>query len=363
MKVDFLVVGSGLTGATIARALADRGREVLVLERRSHTGGNVHDHVHASGVRIQTYGPHYFRTDSEQLWEYVNRFAKFVPFRARVAALVDGRLVSWPLGASTVRRMAGEGWTPAFVGTPRNFEEACLAMMPRSVYEKCVKGYSEKHWGCPARDLSASLAGRFDVRADDDPSFTRHRFQGLPAGGYAAWIEKMLEGIPTELGYNFLEDRARFTPRRLLIFTGAIDEFFGFRLGRLKYRGQVREHRYLPDTDVVQVCPQVNNPQWEGGPHLRTLEWRQMMSAEDSSKIRGTVLTTETAFSPENPDEYEYPFPDAVSQELYRRYADLAAALPGMLACGRLGEYRYLDMDTAIERAQSIASRILDANG
>ena len=174
---DYVVVGSGLTGAVIARLLADAGREVLVVDRRPHPGGNVHDTVRQGGIRVHTYGPHYFRTNSESVWRFVNRFAHFYRYEAVLASLVDGRYERWPVAAEYIRRTVSDAWQPAFSGTPSNFEEASLAMMPESVYRSFVKGYTEKQWGVTARSLSADLAGRFDVRTDDDLRLKRQRHQ------------------------------------------------------------------------------------------------------------------------------------------------------------------------------------------
>lgn len=359
MEVDYLIVGSGLTGATIARTLTDNGLRVLVLERRAHLGGNVFDHHHPSGIRVHTYGPHYFRTSSEELWRFVARFAELYPYEACVKSLVDGRHESWPIAGSYIRRVVGERWEPGFTGEPANFEEASLKMMPRPVYEKFVKGYTEKQWGVPARALSARLAGRFDVREDDDPRLFRKRFQGIPRDGYATLMRNMLAGIPVLLNVDYLAHRQEFGARKLLVFTGPIDELFRFDLGRLVYRGQRREERYLPDVDWYQPSGQVNNPDPANGPSIRTLEWKHMLPPETAERIRGTVITTETTVTPSEPDHYEYPFPDDANQALYARYRERAASLDRTLVCGRLGEYRYYDMDQAIGRAQLLAAKIL----
>ena len=277
MHTEYLVVGSGLTGAVIARTLVDAGHRVLVVDRRAHLGGNVHDHVHASGIRIHTYGPHYFRTNDDGLWAFVNRFARFYPYEAALQSLVDGRHENWPIAGSYIRRVIGESWAPEFRGRPENFEEASLAMMPRLVYEKFVKGYTEKQWGVPARALAAELAKRFDVRDDDEPRLMRHRYQGIPEDGYAGLMRAMLTGIPVLLNVDYLRHRAEFSASHRLVFTGPIDEYFDFDHGRLTYRGQRREHEYLPDVDCAQPCGQVNNPDPANGPHIRTLEWKHMM--------------------------------------------------------------------------------------
>jgi UDP-galactopyranose mutase len=360
LAADYIIVGSGLTGAVIARALADAGREVFVLERRSYLGGNVHDHAHPSGIRIHTHGPHYFRTNSERIWDYATRFSPFYRYEAALVSLVDGRHENWPIAASYIRQHAGAAWKPEFTGTPRNFEEAALGLMPRVVYEKFVKEYNEKQWGVPAHALAADLCKRFDVRHDDEPRLKPDcQHQGIPEVGYAEWMRRMLAGIPVLLGFDYLRERHDVHARRLLVFTGPVDEYFEFDLGRLIYRGQRREHRYLADDDFAQPCGQVNNPMHANGPHLRTLEWKHLMPAADAAKIKGTVLTTETPYTPSDPSEYEYPFPDRANGELAEAYRFRASLLEKVLICGRLGEYRYFDMDQAIARALVLAAKIL----
>jgi UDP-galactopyranose mutase len=362
MTLDYLIVGSGLTGAVIARMLADANRSVLIFERRSHVGGNVHDHPHESGIPIHTYGPHYFRTNCEKLWRFVNRFARFRRFEAVLKTYVDGCYENWPIAGTYITRVAGENWLPSFNGKPSNFEEASLSMMPWLIYEKFVKGYTEKQWGVPAKLLSSDLARRFDVRKDDEPRLMRHRYQGLPEQGYAAFTQELLRGIPVILNCDYVRNRNDLNTRAMVIYTGPIDEYFGFDLGRLKYRGQRREHEYLPDVDWVQPCVQVNNPDPANGAHIRTLEWKHMMSPKQMRQIRGTVVTRETTVTPSDPNDYEYPFPDQANAKLYHAYAERARAMPNLLICGRLGEYRYYDMDQAIARAQMLANRILGCN-
>jgi UDP-galactopyranose mutase len=361
MRLQYLVVGSGLTGAVIARELNDAGCSVVVVERRSHLGGNIYDHVHPSGIRIHTYGPHYFRTDDADIWRFVNRFCSFYTYEPAIKSLVDGAYQNWPVSASYIHQSVGEAWRPAFDGDPSNFEEAALAMMPRVVYEKFVKGYSEKQWGIEARMLEAGLAKRFDVRADDDPRLMRHRHQGIPDLGYAEFMRTLLKGIRLILNFEYLQHRTALVPSQLTVFTGPIDEYFGHDMGRLKYRGQKRTHSYLPDVEWAQPCGQVNNPEHDRGDHIRTLEWKHMMPKAFAERIRGTVVTKEETVTPDDPNNYEYPFPDEANARLYRAYRERAAAIPSLLVCGRLGEYRYYDMDQAIARARSLAKRLLAA--
>lgn len=359
MQVDYLVVGSGLTGATIARLLHDAGREVLIVERRAHHGGNVHDHLHPSGIRIHTYGPHYFRTSSARIWAFVNRFATFYPYVASLKSYVDQEYANWPVNRSYIAKTIGKSWQPAFQGSPTNFEEAALGIMPAAIYHKFVKPYTEKQWGVPAHLLSPDLATRFDVRDDDDPRLKQHKYQGIPSEGYSTFMNNLTAGMPTWCNYDYLQQRSALKARKQLIFTGPIDEFFGFDLGKLKYRAQKRTDEYLADTYFFQPCGQVNNPSPLHGPHIRTLEWKHMMPPAQTTGIKGTVITRETPFTPVDPNQYEYPFPDQISKALYRAYRQRADAMPNLCICGRLGEYRYYDMDQAIARALVLAEKIL----
>lgn len=350
---EFLIVGSGLTGACIARELVDAGRTVLVLERRDHLGGNVHSHSR-EGFQVHTYGPHYFRTSSEKIWAFVNRFARFRPFQAEVQTRVDGQLERWPIHRKYLERLPEQA---LFCGTASNFEEATLSQIPRAAYHKFIEGYTQKQWGVPPRELEAELARRFTIRENGDTRLKTSTYQGLPEGGYADFMARILEGIPVRLGVDFLGHRDEFQASHKIVFTGPIDEYFDFELGRLPYRAQRREHIYLPQVDQFQPVVQVNEPELSV-PHTRTLEWKHMMV--DTSPLRGTLITRETPFTPQQPDRYEYPFPARKAQQLYQQYREKSALDPKLLVCGRLGEYRYYDMDQAIGRALTLARRLLE---
>ncbi len=361
MSPDYLIVGSGLTGATIARQLHDAGHSVLVVEQRDHVGGNVADVTHPSGIRMCRHGPHYFRTSSERIWEFAARFAEFEPFEAVVKTRVNGEIENWPIAASYIRRCVSADWTPEFAGSPANFEQAALSMMPRVIYERFVKGYTEKQWGVSATALAADLCRRFDVRTDDDPRLTPGKtHQGMPIEGYSRWVESMLAGVPVLLNFDFLSQREAFRPRLRTVFTGPIDAFYDYRFGRLAYRGQRRVTWFLPDLPQAQPCGQVNEPD-SRVPYVRTIEWKHMLPREWRAQLRGTLLTREIPSDAERLEELEYPFPDAWNQATYERYRALAEADERVLICGRLGEYRYYDMDQAIGRALRLAERLLEA--
>ena len=277
MNTEYLVIGSGLTGSVIARILFDNECGVQVIERRNHIAGNVHDHVHVSGIPIHSYGPHYFRTNSDDLWRFVNRFSSFRPYVARVLTLVDGQCEHWPVVNSYIKRVAGTDNPPIRIRKPRNFEEAALNLMPQVIYEKFVRGYTEKQWGIAAIYLAPELVRRFEVREDEDTRLFRHRYQGIPTNGYTEFVRRMLDGIPLLLNVDYLRHRNVLTASCKIIFTGPIDEYFDFDLGRLAYRGQQREHTYHPNAGFLLDCAQINNPDPALGAHIRTLEWKHMM--------------------------------------------------------------------------------------
>ncbi|HLJ20262.1 MAG TPA: FAD-dependent oxidoreductase [Stellaceae bacterium] len=357
MESALVVVGSGLTGATIARLARDAGYSVTVVERRAEVGGNVRDQRHASGIVLHPFGPHFFRTGSDRIWKFVNRFASFRPFAAELKTMVDGAAEDWPVTAEYIERVCGTRWSPAFSGEPANFEEASLAMMPRLVYEKFVRGYTEKQWGVPAASLDTSLATRFEIREGSDRRLKTSAYQGLPSIGYSAFMDAMLTGIDVRRGVDFLAHRSELSGCRLTVFTGPIDEFFGFDLGRLQYRAQRRRHRWHGDIAFKHATVSTNFPDPASGAFIREIEWKRMMPADEAAGIAGTLVTREYPFSPEHPDQYEYPFPSDPNRRLYERYAERARAFPDLLLCGRLGEYRYYDMDQAIARAITLFER------
>lgn len=318
----FTIVGSGLTGAVIARRLHERGEKVIVLERREEIGGNVADYQ-VDGTFIHRYGPHLFRTNSQRIWDFVNRFTTFTEYKHRVHTLAAGEIRPWPCAVSK----------PAFMGVPQNFEEACLAQMSRVSYEKFVKGYTEKQWGCDAKSLSPSLCKRIEPN-DTGYLFPNHKYQGIPTWGYSAMVGNMLRGI--EVKVNTPWDGSK---HHHLIFTGGIDAYYNYDLGKLRYRSQ---RRVLEPGRAF--CAQLNYAD-ASEPRIRTIGWSHITGG------RSDLVTHET---PQEGGE-EYPYPDDENAQLYAEYA---ARPTKAIICGRLGEYRYLDMDQAIGRALKICDSL-----
>lgn len=341
MTTDILIVGAGLTGATIARLLTDTGAAVRVIDSRPEVGGNCHDQVHPCGLRFHTHGPHYFRTNSERIWSFVNRFAEFLPWEARVRTESGGEMLEWPLHRQ-------HEWGTGFVGTPANFEQAALAHMPEAVYRKWIKPYTEKQWGCPADQLDAGLAKRFDVRTDGDTRLSRAKWQGIPKDGYTAMIARMLEGIEVRTSTPFEpSDDGMY-----VVYTGPIDAYFGYSLGRLRYRTQRRLVR-LSRKRLPAV--QVNHPGADTA-SIRTIDWSHLPGQPAGEY---TILTDEFPDDASDAGECEYPFPDAQNAMLYAQYRAMANEIDNVTICGRLGEFRYYDMDICIARSMEIAADFL----
>jgi UDP-galactopyranose mutase len=359
IKADFIIVGAGLTGSTIARILTDHDQNVIILDRKNHAAGNVYDYRHESGAMIHKYGPHYFRCGSEKIWNFLNRFTEFYNWSASLKSKVGDEYLSWPVNVDYINKIVGEDWA-LFKGEPSNFEEVCLSRMPRHIYELFIKGYTEKQWGVKATDLDKDLAVRITINKSNVNSLTpNHKWNALPRNGYTEMVKNMIDEIPLELEFDYLQNKEKVVANKMIIFTGPIDEFFGYKYGKLKYRGQNRRIEHLENVDQYQPSVQVNYPNAED-PRIRTIEWKHLMHPDEKNKVKGTLLTHETPFTPENSVNFEYPFPDKINKNLYEQYKADAEKLDNVLICGRLGEYRYYDMDQAIGRAMKLASEIME---
>ncbi len=352
---DFLVVGAGLAGCTIAERLAvELGATVLVVDKRSHVAGNAYDPLDASGLRRHAYGPHVFHTSSPTVVDYLSRFTAWRPYEHRVLARVRERLVPIPINRTTLNRLfelnLSESQAAAFLasraeksGPIDNSERAILSSVGRELYELFFRGYTRKHWGLDPSELDASVCGRIPVRTGDDDRYFSDSFQAMPRDGYDALCARMLDrpGIETALGASFEAIDARVSFDRL-IYTGPIDEFFGFRYGKLPYRSLRFEFETKP-VEWHQSVAVINEP-GEAVPFTRTVEYKYLTGQAHPH----TVISRE--FPSSEGDPY-YPIPRPDNRALYGRYAKLAASERHVTFVGRLAEYRYYNMDQVVASA------------
>ena len=359
---DYLVVGAGLFGAVFAHEAKKAGKRVLVVDKRSHVAGNVYTET-VEGIHVHVYGAHIFHTNDEAVWRYVNTFAAFNRFTNAPVANYRGELYSLPFNMYTFNRMWGvttpeeaarelERQRGEITGEPRNLEEQAISLVGRDVFEKLVKGYTEKQWGRDCRELPAFIIRRLPVRLTFDNNYFNARFQGIPIGGYTPMVEKLLSGIEVRLNTDYLEDRAALDALAdEVIYTGPIDAFFGYRLGPLEYRS-VRFEAELLDMPNFQGNAAVNYTDRET-PWTRIIEhkWFEFGKDEQGNDLPKTVISREYSSEWKPGDEPYYPVNDAKNDALCREYRLLAAREARVTFGGRLGEYRYYDMDQVIAAA------------
>lgn len=362
-RYDYLVVGAGLYGAVFAHEMRQRGRSVLVLEKRSHIGGNVYTQER-EGIQVHRYGAHIFHTNDKRVWEYVNQFAAFNHFVNSPVANYKGELYALPFNMHTFHRMWGVV-TPeeaqaeirrqrerAGIGQPRNLEEQAISLVGQDIYEKLVKGYTEKQWGRPCRELPAFIIRRLPVRFTFDSNYFNARYQGIPQGGYTALVEKLLRGVEVRLDTDFLARREEWRAQAdRVVYTGPIDAYFDHRLGPLSYRS-IRLETEVLDTPNYQGVAVMNYTDAET-PWTRVIEHKWF---EFGAQPR-TVISREYSAEWRPGDEPYYPVNDERNQALYEAYRRLAEREQGVLFGGRLGEYRYYDMDVTVAKALEAATR------
>ncbi len=359
---DYLVVGAGLYGAVFAREAADAGKKVLVIDRRPHVGGNVYTEKQ-EGINVHIYGAHIFHTNDRKVWEYVNRFADFNRFTNSPVANYKGEIYSLPFNMYTFNRMWGVA-TPAQAQEmierqrsevqrePKNLEEQAISLVGRDIFEKLVKGYTEKQWGRDCRDLPAFIIKRLPVRFTYDNNYFNALWQGIPIGGYTRLVERMLEGIEVRLGCDYLEKKDEWDAMaRRIVYTGPVDAYFGYRLGCLEYRSVRFENETL-DIPSFQGNAAVNYTDRET-PWTRIIEhkWFEFGRDEDGNELPKTIISREYSAEWKPGDEPYYPVNDAKNGELYARYKELAEREDKVIFGGRLGQYRYYDMDQVIAAA------------
>ena len=383
MKYDYLIVGAGLFGAVFAREMKRAGKKCLCIDKRKHLGGNVYT-KEWQGIQVHKYGAHIFHTSDKNVWEYVNQFAEFNHYVNSPLAVYGEELYNLPFNMNTFSKMWGIR-TPAqaleiierqrsecAVAEPSNLEEQALSLVGRDVYEKLVKGYTEKQWGRDCKELPAFIIRRLPVRFTYDNNYFTDRYQGIPIGGYTAIVEKLLEGTPVRLGVGYrefvastgakvpgrgsvncsgeLESSDRGDSFEKVLYTGMIDEYFGYSLGELQYRSLRFEEEILPECDNFQGNAVVNYTEREV-PYTRIIEHKHF----EFGKGKGTVITREYPAEWKRGDEPYYPINDERNNALFAEYQKLAEQEQNVLFGGRLGQYRYYDMDKVIASALELA--------
>ena len=359
---DYLIVGAGLYGAVFAREATEAGKKVLVVDKRPTVAGNVYTED-VEGIKVHVYGAHIFHTNNREVWDYVNRYVTFNRFTNSPVANYRGELYSLPFNMYTFNKMWGVV-TPEeaaakiaeqrkeITGEPKNLEEQAISLVGRDIFEKLVKGYTEKQWGRDCKDLPAFIIRRLPVRLTFDNNYFNALYQGIPTEGYTKLVERLLEGIEVRLGCDYLENRE--TLEQLagrVVYTGPIDAFFGFRLGTLEYRS-VRFETELLDQPNFQGNAAVNYTDRET-PWTRIIEhkWFTFGKDEQGNDLPKTVISREYSAEWKPGDEPYYPVNDEKNSTLYQRYKALAEREEKVVFGGRLGEYKYYDMDQVIAAA------------
>ena len=367
---NYLIVGSGLYGATIAQQAKKAGKSVLVIDKRPNVGGNIYTEK-IEGINVHKYGAHIFHTNNKEVWDYVTSFVDFNRFTNSPVANYKGELYSMPFNMYTFNKMWGvvtpeeaaakiEEQKKEITGEPKNLEEQAISLVGRDIYEKLVKGYTEKQWGRDCKDLPAFIIKRLPVRLTFDNNYFNALYQGIPIGGYTKLIEKMLEGIEVRLNVDYLENKEELDKlAEKVIYTGPIDAYFDYKLGTLEYRS-VRFENEILDKPNFQGNAAVNYTDRET-PWTRIIEhkWFEFGKDENGNDLPKTVISREYSSEWKLGDEPYYPVNDAKNSTLYEQYKALAEAEDNVIFGGRLGEYKYYDMDKTIEVALAAAKKEL----
>jgi len=354
---DYLIVGAGLYGAVFAQEAKKAGKHVLVIDKRDHIAGNVYTE-RMEGINVHVYGAHIFHTNNKRVWEYVNRFAEFNRFTNAPVANFKGELYSLPFNMYTFNQMWGvvtpaeatakieEQKLAAGITDPQNLEEQAISLVGTDIYEKLIKGYTEKQWGRECKDLPAFIIKRLPVRFTFDNNYFNALYQGIPMGGYTQMVSQMLDGIEVRLNTDYLENKAELDAQaEKVIYTGPIDAYFGYQLGYLQYRSIRFE------TEVLEI------PNFQGNAAVnytdRETPWTRIIEHKwfEFSNQPKTVISREYSSEWKPGDEPYYPVNDGKNNELYQKYRELAAQEDRVIFGGRLGEYKYYDMDAVIGAA------------
>ena len=362
-KYDYLVVGAGLYGAVFAQQAKEAGKSVLVIDKREHIAGNVYTQK-MEGINVHVYGAHIFHTNNQRVWKYVNRFAEFNRFTNSPVANYHGEIYSLPFNMLTFNKMWGvvtpeeaakkieEQRKEAGITQPKNLEEQAISLVGVDIYEKLIKGYTQKQWGRPCNELPSFIIKRLPVRFTYDNNYFNALYQGIPMGGYTQMVENMLEGIDVRLGVDYFKEKETLDGlAEKVVYTGAIDRYFDYRLGALEYRS-VRFETEVLDTPNFQGNAAVNYTDSET-PWTRIIEHKWFEFGTQPK----TVISREYSSEWKVGDEPYYPVNDAKNTQLYQEYKALAENEKKVIFGGRLGEYKYYDMDAVIDAALTLCEK------
>lgn len=363
MKYDYLIVGAGLFGAVFAERARAAGKSALVIDKRCHVGGNVYTEE-IEGIQVHKYGAHIFHTNDKRVWEYVSRFSDFNRYTNSPVANYHGELYSLPFNMYTFNKMWGvttpdeaaeriaEQRAAAGISEPKNLEEQAISLVGTDIYERLVKGYTEKQWGRPCTELPAFIIRRLPVRFTFDNNYFNALYQGIPIGGYTAMVERMLEGIDVRLGVDYFEHREELDALAdKVVYTGAIDSYFDYCYGHLEYRS-VRFETEIVDTKNYQGNAVINYTDRET-PYTRIIEHKHFEFGHQPK----TVISKEYSHTWEPGIEPYYPINDEKNNSLYEKYKALAERESNVIFGGRLAQYRYYDMDAVVASALEIAEK------
>lgn len=366
-KYDYIIVGSGLFGTVFAREMTKHGKKCLVLEKRSHIGGNIYTEQ-IEGINVHKYGAHIFHTNNKQIWDYVNSFVEFNRYTNSPIANYKGQLFNLPFNMNTFYQLWGVK-TPAeaqakineqrqayaHIQEPKNLEEQALVLGGQDIYQKLIKGYTEKQWGRPATEIPAFIIRRLPFRFTFDNNYFNDTYQGIPIGGYTKLIEKMLENIEVRLNTDYLENKSHWDSlAHKIIYTGKIDDFFNQCYGSLDYRSLRFEHEIL-DTENYQGNAVVNYTEAEI-PFTRIIEHKHFEFGTQPK----TIITREYPQDKSEDNEAYYPINDEQNQQIYEQYKQLAEQLENVIFGGRLAEYKYYDMHHVIEKSLEVVATELE---
>jgi UDP-galactopyranose mutase len=371
MKYDYLVVGTGLYGAVFAHEAAKAGKKVLMVDKRPNIGGNVYTED-VEGIHVHKYGAHIFHTNNTEVWNYLQQFAEFNRFTNSPVANYKGELYSLPFNMYTFNKMWGvvtpqeaadkieEQKKAADISSPQNLEEQAISLVGTDIYEKLIKGYTEKQWGRPCSQLPAFIIKRLPVRFTFDNNYFNALYQGIPKGGYTKMVANMIGDIEVRLGVDYLKQKKELDQLAdKVVYTGAIDAYFDFRLGALEYRS-VRFENELLDQPNFQGNAAVNYTDRET-PWTRIIEhkWFEFGRDDNGEELPKTVISREYSSEWKPGDEPYYPVNDEKNSELYQKYRKLAEQEKQVIFGGRLGEYRYYDMDAVVASALEMCRKEL----